>query len=481
MINVEATDMAISNAGIDSSSDLYILQEEIKDSDLLHRDLFFLNPSLGRKIVSFQANKSAPVYRLFKYKEGFSAALVEYILDYLELGDGPILDPFSGTGTTSIVSASRAFSSTGIELLPIGNLIANARAEMMSGLSDDTIDTLHSWSENRVWEECSEPEELLTLRITNGAYPEETEYRIRQYLSSIWKGKTPQARMILLFALCSILEEISYTRKDGQYLRWDFRSNRRSGKKPFNKGTIFSFEEAIKSKFDSIISDAHNTYRPDLFRQNHFSKHKVKFLEGSCLDEMMNLEDSSYGAVITSPPYCNRYDYTRTYALELAVLGIDERHLLDLRQSMLSCTVENRAKDLLSINPDWGQALDYCKSHSTLSAILEYLYGLKSKGQLNNNGIPRMVEGYFNEMACVIYECSRVLKQGGYVAMVNDNVRYAGVPIPIDTILSDIAERCGMKVESIMILPVGKGNSSQQMGEHGRSALRKCVYIWKKL
>jgi len=30
-------------------------------------------------------------------------------------------------------------------------------------------------------------------------------------------------------------------------------------------------------------------------------------------------------------------------------------------------------------------------------------------------------------------------------------------------------------------LPNGKGNSSQQMGEHGREALRKCVYIWRKL
>ena len=481
MINAEATDMAIANAGIDNSSALNLLQKEIKDSDILHRDLFFLNPILGRRMVSFQANKSAPVYRLFKYKEGFSAALVEYMIDHLQLEDGPILDPFSGTGTTSIVSASRSIPSTGIELLPIGNLIANARAEIMDGISADTIDDLHSWNDNHVWEECAEPDKLLTLRITNGAYPDETEYRIRQYLSSIGEAKTNQARMLLLFALCSILEEISYTRKDGQYLRWDFRSNRRSGKKPFNKGAILSFDEAIKSKLDSIIADAQNTYRPDLFRQHSFSKHDVNFLQGSCLKEMMNLDDSSYEAVITSPPYCNRYDYTRTYALELAVLGIDERHLIDLRQTMLSCTVENRAKDLLSMNPDWEPILDYCKSHSTLSSILEYLYDLKSEGRLNNNGIPRMVEGYFNEMACVTYECSRVLRREGYVAMVNDNVRYAGVPIPVDTILSDIAEHCGMKVDSIMILPTGKGNSSQQMGEHGRSVLRKCVYIWKKL
>ena len=64
--------------------------------------------------------------------------------------------------------------------------------------------------------------------------------------------------------------------------------------------------------------------------------------------------------------------------------------------------------------------------------------------------------------------------------MVNDNVRYAGVAISADTILSKIAEDIGFQIENILVLPQGKGNSSQQMGKHGREALRKCVYVWKK-
>jgi regulator of protease activity HflC (stomatin/prohibitin superfamily) len=32
----------------------------------------------------------------------------------------------------------------------------------------------------------------------------------------------------------------------------------------------------------------------------------------------------------------------------------------------------------------------------------------------------------------------------------------------------------------ILVQPNGKGNSSQQMGEHEREALRKCVYVWRK-
>ena len=148
---------------------------------------------------------------------------------------------------------------------------------------------------------------------------------------------------------------------------------------------------------------------------------------------------------------------------------------------MLSCTVENRAKDLLKINPLWTTAIDAAHSQNLLQLILKYLDDQKTQGSLNNSGIPRMVRGYFYELACVIAESSRVLKTGAPLIMVNDNVRYAGASISVDLILSSIAKKLGFFVEHILVLPNGKGNSSQQMGEHGRDALRKCVYIWRKL
>ena len=91
-----------------------------------------------------------------------------------------------------------------------------------------------------------------------------------------------------------------------------------------------------------------------------------------------------------------------------------------------------------------------------------------------------MVRSYFYEMACVIQECYRVLNDNGMMFMVNDNVRYAGTAIAVDTILSKIAESVGFNIENILVLPQGKGNSSQQMGRHGREVLRKCIYVWKK-
>jgi len=147
---------------------------------------------------------------------------------------------------------------------------------------------------------------------------------------------------------------------------------------------------------------------------------------------------------------------------------------------MLSCTVENRQKDLLAVNPSWHRAIAEADRLKLLQSILSYLNWCRDSGILNNSGIPRMVRGYFYEMACAIAECCRVLKPGAPLIMVNDNVRYAGACVSVDLILSSLAERLGFEIDSVLVLPGGKGNSSQQMGEHGRDVLRKCVYVWRK-
>jgi DNA modification methylase len=199
------------------------------------------------------------------------------------------------------------------------------------------------------------------------------------------------------------------------------------------------------------------------------------------LEILSRLPAAAYDCILTSPPYCNRYDYTRTYALELALLGVDESGIAKLRQEMLSCTVENRAKNLLGMNSNWQPPLAATDGQALLQAVLSYLEQQRQLDLLNNNGIPRMVRGYFYEMACIIAECARVLKRRAPFIMVNDNVRYSGASISVDIILSEIAQQLGFEVEQILVLPNGKGNSSQQMGTHGREPLRKCVYVWRKL
>ncbi|MFO7141368.1 DNA modification methylase [Arthrospira sp. PCC 8006] len=440
---------------------------------------FLVEPSLTRLLVSFQANKTQPIYRWYKYKEAFSASLVQLLFAKYGLTQGKILDPFAGSGTALFAASDIGINADGIELLPIGQNIIDTRRLLNSEFTGDDINRLKNWVNLKLWKQFEHQLTLPEFKITQGAYSRETQTAIEKYLAAC-EPENPQIKTVLLLALLCILESISYTRKDGQYLRWDYRSGRGSGKKSFNKGEILEFDYAITHKINEIIHDLEPpTQQIELF-PTHKPQGKINLYKGSCLEVMPCLPNGSYDAMITSPPYCNRYDYTRTYALELALLGVSEKELTHLRQEMLSCTVENRPKDLLAINQNWQLALSVAENQTLLQGILKFLENQKSQGKLNNNSIPRMVKGYFYEMACVIQECSRLLKPGGLLFMVNDNVRYAGISISVDMILSDLAENLGFIVENILVLPGNKGNSSQQMGNHGREPLRKCVYVWKK-
>ncbi len=492
-LNLDLSELSTADNGVNVSlckNDIVFLPPQLdagltdieKKTELLERKygrILKTDVSLSRGLVSFQANKKRSVYRWYKFKEAFSADLVEHLLETYKISGGLLLDPFAGSGTTLFASSNIGLSSEGIELLPVGHRIISTKKLIDAGIREIELATIREWATTAPWREGAGRKKIPELRITKGAYPSETVESIEKFLYCL-DSQTPRISSILLFALLCILESISFTRKDGQYLRWDHRSGRRSGTRPFNKGHIPSFDKAMSDKLSDIAFDLSNdATSPSLFPKV-VTKGDMKLREGSCLEILPCLNENRFDCIITSPPYCNRYDYTRTYALELALLGVDEMRLSGLRQEMLSCTVENRAKDLIGINSNWQAPVNVAQNQELLQTILRYFEHQKDLGKLNNNGIPRMVAGYFYEMACVIYECHRVLKPGGKLMMVNDNVRYVGASIPVDLILSDIAASLGFLVEQILVLPNGKGNSSQQMGLHGRDRLRKCVYVWSK-
>ena len=445
---------------------------------------------LSRKIVSFQANKAEPIYRWFKYKEGFSSTLVKYFLTEYCPEAGKLLDPFAGAGTTLFAGQELGWQSYGVELLPVGSFVIQTR-EALNDFDKEKFET----TIKNLWTAVVKLEKYDThiqhISITKDAFPEDTEVLLNKYLSYCLNIEDSKIQTLLRFAAFSVLEEISYTRKDGQYLRWDYRSKRNLTGKSFDKGKIQSFEDALKNKLNQIVSDVSLNKSSNLFEDFKLNQPSLKpatIIEGSCLEVLPKFEDNFFDFILTSPPYCNRYDYTRTYALELVFLGQGHNQVRDLRQSMLSCTVENKEK-LEYLNQFYtaiGRKESYeavlaayknCAAMTEVNNILDELNKLK---KLNNSNIPRMVKNYFLELCFVIYEMARITKTGGYCVMVNDNVRYGGEEIPVDLILSDFAENFGYSIDKIFVLPKGKGNSSQQMGNYGRTEIRKCVYLWKK-
>lgn len=451
------------------------------------------NPALDRTLVSFQANKRAPFFGWLKYKEGFSAPLVRYVLDTQTARPGTLLDPFAGVGTALFVARATGWDALGIELMPIGCFLADAR-DTIERLKPETIRRHIAGVLDVAWEALYDKAFAFPhVAITEGAFPPATERSLAGYRAYCAKHlRRSPVRKLFEVAALSVLEQISYTSKDGQYLRWDHRARKPRSSSRFDKGVIEDFNTAIRRRLRSILRDLESRSEALPFAATQDAPEtrlgRVNLRRGSCLEILPTLPSSTVDLVMTSPPYCNRYDYTRTYALELAYQGLGAEGIKSLRQQLLSCTVENRAKtdwlrheyERRGERPAFERVSTTYARQAALSEVLELLRAKARSGKLNNANIPPMVANYFFEMALVICELARLLRPGGKVVMVNDNVRYAGEEVPVDLILSSFAESFGLRVDHIWTLARGKGNSSQQMGKHGRHELRKCVYVWRR-
>ncbi len=432
-------------------------------------DRITVNPDLSRSLVSWQSNRHTPGFRWFKFKEGFSAALVRYLLGFVG-NRGQLLDPFAGTGIAPITAARAGWQGIGIEILPVGVKIANALLALADidrpGFERQAMAFL-----NHVATAVDAPpaDWFPHIRITEKAFPPDSEVAIAAARNWLRRTEaTPETELLALAAMAA-LEDASWTSKDGQYLRWDHRSGRQL-KAKMEKRHVLPYDASLRNRIDNIAADL-----PTL--AGHYANNYVRIIESSCYDAIAELPTDSVDAVITSPPYANRYDYTRTYALELAWLGYDNQGISALRQRLLSATVENRSKRE-QLAADHGDSLARFDCHAAIAEITDALEGANQRGELPNPHVIRLVRNYFMEMTVVISELSRVCRPGASVFMVNDNVQYHGEEVPVDLILSDLAEQCGFHTKAIWTLARGKGNASQQMGRFGRRELRKCIYWW---
>lgn len=400
------------------------------------------------KLVSYVGNKQLPILRLYRYKEAFAFEFVKEFINRFQLTNNDFLfEPFAGMGTSLFTAMQFNIPSLGIDRLPIAKFIAETLPLFLNIKPNELQEIFHDIKS--VVKDVEAADIAEDVKIIKKAFSQDILYQLKQWKTAIYQLEQPYRNIFILLFL-SILEDCSYTAKDGQFLRM---------------------------KLDKIIIDPSLLLEKkvceaeeDIKLLTSWLKNKKLALPKLQLGDARNLSNIHFPknptAIITSPPYPNRYDYTRTYSLELCFNFVQNfEELKELRFGVLRSHIESKIGALEKPN------------HPVLQEVIDILND--EQMSLNNSRIPAMLTTYFIDMEKVIKEWSKILAPNGKIAMVVDNVRFAGEVVPVDLILSEIAENNGFKVEQIIVTRY-KGNSSQQMGKYGRIAVRESVLVWQK-
>jgi len=392
------------------------------------------------KFVSPLSDKNIVPFNWYGFKHRFGSELVSKIFDLFSLSKGStVLDPFCGGGTTLIKAKLDGYNAVGLDISPFSVFLINTLSK--------TYDTgrLQKTFKN-ISHKVNPNVDIPNVAILQKSFSELTLkyiYSLKNTINSL----SPPERDFFLFSLLRILDSVSKAKKSGGFLRI---TNQR--KVPF---------EVVKKMFiessEKLMEDVKNFKYTDSF---------VTAKIGDAREYPYEIKNRRYDAILTSPPYPNRHDYTRIYELELLVGFIkDNQSLKRLRYETLRSHVEAKKK---------YKATDYIRP-----VLLEKKIKELDKRELNNSKIVPTIDGYFEDMYLSLKEMSNVLKPGKHIGLVVSNVRFAGVMIPVDELLGEIGEQVGLKTEGIYALRY-RGNSSQQMLRHRREPSRESLVVWKK-
>jgi len=159
------------------------------------------------------------------------------------------------------------------------------------------------------------------------------------------------------------------------------------------------------------------------------------------------LGKSSIDAIITSPPYPNEKDYTRTTRLESVVLGFfeDMSHLRTFKKTLL----RSNTRGVYKFDSDDKWVVDIEEIQRLASAIEARRIELGKTSGFEKM-YARVTKLYFGGIARHLSELTKVLKPGAKLAyVVGDQASYLRVMIKTGQILASIAERQGYQVERI--------------------------------
>ena len=377
------------------------------------------------------------------FPHSFTDELVHALID--EWGLGPndrILDPFIGAGTTLLAAKEKGIPATGYDLSPLAVLATRVKSANYS---------LHRLE--KAWTALKRTLDPVRWNGASRTYPDLVEKAlpgrllgafdaVARQIDCLPYSATEQAFFHL--ALLNTIPHYSRAVATGGWLKW-----------VENRTRVTSLPSTLVACVEAMLDDLCKVRLP------HHSWWQVEQADARCLPD----EASAYSAVITSPPYPNRHDYTRVFGVELMFGLLDWEETRRLRYQSFHSHPEARPKRPTK------------NGYISPKRLTQTITRLKKEG--NDPRIPLLLEGYFLDMYICLCEIRRVCRPGAKIALVVGNAQYCGEPILVDELTAEIGEQTGLTCEKVAVARY-RGNSAQQMSKYGRNLSRESVVILSK-
>lgn len=392
-------------------------------------------------------NKVSPgdgaFHNWYRFVLSFPPHLVRHYIQKFKVKKGNvILDPFCGTGTTMVESKQNKISSVGIEANPFAHFASSVKINwnidtkvlesVVRDVAVQTRDILKSQGidDNSLLNGNIKEQQLSTLDknaqrllITNSISPLPL-HKTLTLLSILKKHERKPFYEHLLLALANALVfKISNLR---------FGPEVGVGKPKPDYPVIQAWISEIRKMIQDI----------DLVKGSSYPECISKFGDSREIGKI--LEPESVDAVITSPPYPNEKDYTRTTRLESVILGFisDLEELRSFKKTLL----RSNTRGIYKNDDDDKWILDNKRILELADSIEKKRIELgKSSGFEKLYG--KVTLQYFGGMAKHFANLRPVLKKGALLAyVVGDQASYFRIMIRTGEILAEIAQSLGYEL-----------------------------------
>lgn len=389
--------------------------------------------------------QDAPAHDWYRFVLSFPPHLVrDYAHRFGLDGKQRLLDPFCGTGTTLVEAKKLGVPSVGLEAVGISRLAASTKVD---------------WSpdpDSLVAHARLIAEKALAMLAADGISDEPMQeppsgVRLRSLPAQTAKLLLKNSISPLPLHKVLVLKEALEGEHDARFVAHEKLALARV--LPTDVGNLrFGPEVGVgKVKQDASVVSRWMacvlSMADDMRHLGPLDSTPARAIEGDAREMGRYIEPKSVDAVITSPPYPNEKDYSRTVRLESVLLGyISERSDL---QAMKKELVRSNTRGVYRNDNDDEWVSGDAEVERIAAAIEARRIELGKESGFERM-YHRVTKLYFGGMARHFASLGTVLRPGARLAyVVGDQASYLRVMIRTGQLLAEIAERSGYEVEAI--------------------------------